>query len=175
VKKPTDMLLSMFQWFDDFLIDKVFEPFAHWFQKLTGKDCFWLAEIIIGLYIILYGWEISLESENMLLFALRFAVFGSFLIFVYIRQTHQWREHTYRNLDKGFANPLRKIPILRILLWIVAFLTLIPFNWFTVADSITLLCWAYLISCTPLPPGQSKLKKWLEKLGSYLQPKVATS
>lgn len=43
---------------DGFLMDKVFQKFSHWFQKLTGKTCFWLTKTCYGsslLFLVLMG------------------------------------------------------------------------------------------------------------------------
>ena len=56
--------MNAFGWLDDFLFDCVFQPFAHKFQRATGRTNFWLAKIsaafAFAAMVVVFMYQINL-------------------------------------------------------------------------------------------------------------------
>jgi hypothetical protein len=53
----------MFQKIDDWLFDKIFQPFADWFYDAYGKNTFWIAATLCYSYILTVACERLIAQE----------------------------------------------------------------------------------------------------------------
>ena len=162
---------------DEFLRNGV-EAFSHKFQILTGKNCFFLARmmLVIAICISFVGIYCSYKDETkfvgLVIACTGYGViilFSSFLIYSF-----KIKEKIYMELLKrGFRNPealdrTRIINFLSVLYLSIScpfacynipahpvFLIFMPVAMIFVIISL------YFISCTPLPPATSKVKQWI--------------
>lgn len=177
---------------DAFLMDRIFEPFAHWFQKLTGKTNFWLCRqaLLLSLifYLIIF---VYYGKEDIIGVLLLFLIF--FAIPCKLTYDAQYKEEKrFLNNDylKGCKNPARKTEwkwrIFRIVtgLFLICVLALFADDIIRMKDYIcslfvvahfTLMVFNYFSACTPLPPGTSKIKEWFNKIFLSLAPAYKTN
>ena len=169
--------------FDNKLLDAV-EWISHRIQRLTGKDCFWLAELcalaLLGIIVIGTGCQIAVagsgaEIANDLIFA--FISSGVLLWFCHSllrKREKNWRENPQflnRSRADSFDQALR-------LMWLFfsycntrdAWMDGTIDSWVWAAYSIIMAAFLYLIACTPLPPRKNLVRKWLEKAQEALAP-----
>lgn len=152
-----------------------FEKFGHWWQKLSGKDCFWLAFrcldilslsiFIVALTLLLYHYYQD-GLATLILFMLPSRGYMTVLV---------QRKHTYWLQEKGLANPYKSNLILERLVYLV-FIPIINHLYaiMMIEDSQLpflskligsyMLLWiipaVYFSCCDPLPPV--KVKQWQE-------------
>ncbi len=172
---------------DDWLLDRVFQPFSDWFQKLTGKSCFFLAYASVALNAIassvndlFKGDEIAADRSWAHLSAFSMLTAGLFLYLVYVTES-KWHtskgggECLYGNEARvgGLLFFLRQ-PVL--LAWGTSFsftfcMGIIKFTiegCSGVIAATTFVTTLYFASCTPLPPQKSKIRKWLGNVRSFI-------
>lgn len=155
------------------------EKFAHWWQKLTGKNCFWLAKkfsLLGGLsscYFIavsyftfrtdpflagvlsLVGFILCLEVLHVLslIKIIETIVLDPPNPFKYIKQ-----------IDRIFT--IVSYPICAVM-WAFmiysAYLFSLPTAIFCASAFIWIVIARYLKCCDPLPPAKSRVKEWKEK------------
>lgn len=186
----------MLQRADNVLIDDLFQPLAHRAQRLTGKTNFWLAKwaCILGCIALLFTcvqavlfFGIASLMGKLVVFLLLTEIF---LAFFHIRELER-EDRRFSENREGVMNKERIIGsrkramMLILLLFFITFLLPLAFAtpiWgmtvsFVVAE-IAYLSYYYFHACTPLPPGESKARKWLgaflaklnEKLSPMLEP-----
>ena len=177
--------------FDSWLLEK-FEKFSHWWQKLTGKDCFWLARFsaaspIAYTTIILVAAYVY-EGLDGLFFQSMF-----FVLYITINLTlgfdlKRMEEEVERDQLKGCSNYSKLdvfgrmvglcvlpfmgcvlIAISRTLLYHTPIFYLI-INGFAPVSWLTALMFA---CCDPLPPAKSKVRKWLENMAERAKKLIA--
>ncbi len=178
--------LNLFTQLDDWMFDAGFQRFAHWFQRLTGKNNFFLARyvpcMIIGMLAIVGLWHPAVFIVS---------IMSLVNLPVTFRVVAQIERQFAKDSTSRTMNPLRAHPLGIKLRLLVTFVLGIPFwQWlfmFTSMHEVTygcamvtmhasLISVIYFISCTPLPPGESKFKKWLTSLKesfSEFQPQVS--
>ncbi len=181
----------MFAKFDAYISNN-FEKFSCWHQKLTGKDCFWLAKMsmffsVLSLWLIpiIFG-NFSIEPKEQYS---NINVMSSFLGLAFLFSSFfaikRIEERAKKFSRSGLANPL-KILLSKIRLSL-DFLILFTFYFLGISintnvDSLLffacmffyflfLACGAYFISCNPLPPGTSKVREWINGISFLLNQK----
>lgn len=168
--------------FDAWLIRQL-EKFTHWFQKLTGKDNFFLARCALAVSVVC----ILVRAIDPVTGNLRYQQLFSGGVFglLYLYNTSTEEETIREDAIKGFANRNKVSSFVRFLrlLWfsIMIIVTLpqcflfalflfgdIPFgiiDWRRVLDESSFALFWYLIACDPLPPCSSKVMDWLRSFG----------
>lgn len=179
--------MKAFTGLDDFLIDEVFQKFAWWFQKLTGRTNFWLARasyLMAALFVIpwLIPFQLSPLPSSLVIMTI--------LALLYLAAT-LWINQKLKEIEKKFLErqseeatvsqfrivgvPLRIIGIFVCLIisgWSILFYKVtanMGFLW-GIAFSVFSVKGLYFFSCTPLPPGKSKVKEWLKSLKAKFIP-----
>lgn len=167
------MLIRIDQW----LITK-FEKFAHWFQRMSGLDCFWLARQchivrMLSAGIIL----VTGISGSSIVIVTLWAVLVAVAIHD-IARVAKIKRRAIKNMESGCANPLkhedtitRLINTTLIALGLVVLILEISLRISTVFG--LLYCtWAvshsfgeYFQACDPLPPCKSRVREWLRSIG----------
>ncbi len=170
---------------DAFLIDKVFQKIAWWFQRLTGRTNFWLARICYIVAALCYILWIAVPFSSLsllsgLIVSLTVAFYVAAMLWM-VRRLEKWEEIFLKNQgDQPTANMLRVLGVfIRIMgLFIclivgsqsillyqmtkwLSFLLGGPFVAIGVAG-------VYFQSCTPLPPCKSKVRECLEEFKTKL-------
>lgn len=164
---------------DDVLIDYGFQKFAHWFQRLTGKTCFFLGKWMFALSSA----TLTVQSTVFLFTSSR--KWESFLT-LFLALMHGllvWRLETKeRSWEKGPKEFLNEDRAIFLHVRVLCFMAMVPLNvWqvlsFTIGgdviDGLEAL-WTFLYvsglyfsACTPLPPSKSKIRKlWESALAS---------
>ena len=177
----------MFEKIDSRLI-VLFESFAHWWQRLTGKDNFWLGwaalwgQLIIMLlmdYII----TIKRGAPLFLVYALLDLLVFRYLLRSIRRILGLLTPMMGESQKVNGRNPLECLPLGKVLRKISIFLffvqvaiswrksSLLPAN----VAIFLLVCMWYFFSCTPLPPGESKVGRFLNSLRAFASWRPATS
>ena len=158
---------------DVWLLGKL-EKFSHWFQKLTGKNCFWLAKmaaVFHGLIIVvilmpgvfLGDQTVAIVSGILMMFTF-FTVFKHFALIKH-RELVVLREENLSNPFKVLDYDWR----ITILFVILLCLFIMVIGYFPVFGAMLafLIFWQgllyYFSACDPLPPAKSKVKEWKEK------------
>ena len=169
---------------DDLLFDCVFQPFAHWFQRMTGKDNFFLALLCSLLATLTLVCVDTLLGDSF--GYIIDTVFGmSFTFTTTALQKQYMKENT--NKDSLTFNSLRRNPgrkIMRVI-WVIFTLnhTLVLIDWVLFNPSAVRICYIsltevffvgllghfYFLACTPLPPRKSKIGEMARSLGNKLK------
>ncbi len=147
-----------------------FERFAHWVQAWTGKDNFFLAKLCMVTYGGLNIWELYflLHSgpwkwsylQNYISFAL-----GMYVAIKSNLHTLIAEQLTTPN----FRNPLQityrlwRGIYLGFLLMSIVYLIQGKGYAVEVVREVCFIAFLYLVSCTPMPPGESRAKMFLPK------------
>ncbi|MBI4708888.1 MAG: hypothetical protein HY764_01635 [Candidatus Portnoybacteria bacterium] len=154
---------------DSFLIDRIFQPFGHWFQRLTGKTNFWWGIICWFFMWASFTWDILLSKPDLSGGAI--AVWAIFSFFFFSMPTLLLAPLEKKVLSGVEETPPKINPLL-IALFPARIFTLGLFL-FSIFDApgiglnmgmLFLLCAYYFLSCTPLPRCTSKVREWLRKL-----------
>ena len=160
---------------DIWLLGKL-EKFSHWFQKLTGKNCFWLAKIaavchgfiIVSILIpgIFFGDQTVVIVSGILMVFTFFTVFKHFALIKH-------RELVVLNArEESLSNPFKVLDYdwrITILFVVLLCLFIMVIGYFPVFGAMLafLIFWQgllyYFSACDPLPPAKSKVKEWKEK------------
>lgn len=167
----------------DFWLLGRLEKFANWWQKLTGKNCFWLAKmstIFYGFSGVALEIRIILRSKEITFTVIRgLMMFGFFALAIWFFRQVKFREKiVYKSHDLNLSNPfkiidhlLRKILLLGTLTFGIASLLAGEFSVIGILISVLLniILWQallnYFSACDSLPPAnKSKIKEWKEKL-----------
>lgn len=166
-------MFNMLERIDGFLIDKVFQPIANRFEKLFGKDCFFLDGLMFGGVLFCMVFRLALQfSISELIFVLLLA---GIVLPLYPTLNRKKRER----ISSGFMNRERVdsfsvfirlfILALTIVAWAV-FLTKEIADTELIVERITIFQVGFLLSsfyfsaCTPRPPCKSWVAKFIEKL-----------
>lgn len=190
----------MLKQLDIWLVENVAERFTHWFQKLTGKNNFWLARLCAWQIIFFPMSALAVEailqgSIHALLYDVKLpgsfitlgivAVFYTLVIHIVEKATKKARTH-------DCMNPLKSIPggiryrFYNILLWSVILSgvwALVGLNNHDGIESMKMLLFSvvwlfptivivHIMSCDPLPPSseKSKITKWISAIRVYMTP-----
>lgn len=176
----------MLQKIDWFILGK-FEKFAHWFQKLTGKNCFWQSRILIITLIISDSVHASikiLKGSSGIVFYCAVSVLSWIVVYFWTRQNEK---KTFKFNRDGLSNPFKKDGAftrkVMVVILIIAYLSSVSvaarlngtsiLNFGLIASDLVsetlIVSILFLISCDPLPPVKSKLRQWLEKIISAVK------
>lgn len=188
---------NIFELIDNFQLDNIFEPIQQKFQRLTGKNCFFLARMFAGvqgalwiliaiLFFVHNGVEIHPQSyilvgilNFLFVFMLLIQIINITLTMMFLKVIE---EDPNKIIKKGLCNPLRLLlfkkrieKIFSLFLNTTFFLILVGlqyiFSKFGICYTLILLfriIEIYFISCTPLPPETSKVKQWLKNMKESL-------
>lgn len=184
--------MKFFEALDGFILDKIFQRVSDFFQKTTGKTCFFLARIVFILSASILA--LVVISKIYLYKDSGFMMVG-FIFFVpaialcletagYI----QSEEKEFFDGDRGeqMANSLRiRLFPVRVFIWfwdIYLFslmygeyadcpLAAICFHGYYLSLTVSI----YLASCNPLPPGKSKIGEWVKALRERMARKTVPS
>ena len=169
---------------DRVILDDYFQRFSNWFQKLTGKDCFFLAYVAVIFFYVTGNIGFALVEGGFSGDILTITLFAAFIFILTIKKS---QDIYRRTAAKGqFANPTatfipfiaKRIAILTSTLFtssifIELALSSMRIRYFICSFLLILMClsvvsFLYLSACTPLPPSRSKLSKWLSNLKESL-------
>ena len=184
--KKREHMSEGFQKFDLWLLESKVEKFAHWWQKTTGRDCFWLARVSLILYAIcclvglMVSFKLNLYSQSTPLgFTTLIASFPVFspILFFSIRSSEK---NTAKSHYKGFSNPAKlQFSLVRIFMLFFFVIILLgigleaaikEMQFITLFIGIGALSGLvfvyYFCACDPLPLGRekSKIKQWFESV-----------
>lgn len=166
------------------IIEKL-TKFSHWFQKLTGLTCYFFAKL--GLFIVLHSLVIramnyfspiitahSSPIDILLLF------FFGYLSAVEMCALNRAQENNTQGQVKvgGFSRQFRMflwIFLMYEMYFLVFSIRNAPFKLLEILAYVGFpfgtLFFCYFIEVTPLPPGKSKVRQWIEGFFS-VQPKL---
>jgi len=169
-----------FEKLDCFLVDW-FERQSHRFQRLTGKDCFWLAELCVYVFVALWlgfaEFEILTSHPDLSLIMI-----GGLLVFIIAASFLGLLQYNKKSFKKNpqFKNGARCQRSDRItrVFWLFIFsfnfvgyiagLDTTTFDYILLAATVLIAAVLYLIACTPLPPGTSMFRKLVNKVRAAL-------
>ncbi len=168
----------LFLYIDSFLLDKIFELFSNWWQRLTGLNNFWLARQVLMLSFIFSVLFVADVFKNVYLtlciFFSGFFFYGLLYILIIIgEQNYLSREYLRGARNPRSINLLYTIVRLVLLFLFISFVCFCLFGIAKVNDYyvlfilgayVTITATAYFASCTPLPPATSKVKEWFMAL-----------
>jgi hypothetical protein len=169
---------------DYFLVEN-FQQFAHYFQRLTGRTNFWLAALaykihLLNLVIFIAVSVIKSVRNNKIAEELVFLIL-LFLIALGIGKITMLSVKRCEKKDRDFFMDNQGLMNLNLIilsahrimvllmtsvnlfgLGLVAFVLGMPEYMFILLFGIFYVIAIYFEACTPLPPGKSKVKEWLE-------------
>ncbi len=175
---------------DDFLLEKVFQKISDNFQKATGKNCLFLARIlvlisialdfIIGFIIIAISWYDPLNLLVLLLLTRTILANFKHLKNMQDREERETKvlssSAEVANVKKLLFKPLRIFSLANNILFDMFFIVFDVINTtllrsmenkltlFMLVANLSLSCHTasiYFSCCTPLPPCKSKIKAFL--------------
>lgn len=163
---------------DNWLLDKVFERFAHWFQKLTGRDNFFLAHAcnFFSFLLMMASQWLKKGTDLSMLFII-FTLSLGLSVWVWIAQRQYEivdKPQKCRNQDR--ADPFMTSMRICLNCIMIVFILAITCQAFQKREcpNIPLLfalafvyCCFYFSSCTPLPPQEGKMKSWISRIRSW--------
>jgi len=174
----------MFQEIDDFVIDRLFQPFSHKFQRFTGRDNFFLARCSLfvqsmfsGMYLLYFDKQTLLnEVGDKFFFVLGWIMISQIPITcLYI---HQTEKRTANSVLRGcmnderfrFIHP-RSTSLVLLPLGIIGSMGifLYPFSLIPTSVLVALNTTSYFLVCTPLPPTKGKVREWWTSLNFGLK------
>ncbi|MES2314408.1 MAG: hypothetical protein V4524_00520 [Patescibacteria group bacterium] len=169
---------------DDVLFDYIFQPFAHWFQRMTGKDNFYL-----GLHVILIA-ALSICCLGALTGSTR-SYFTSVVIgFLGVTATRALKRQYERenngkeSLALNFMRSILVFKFIRLFYLIISLNMLLllllllfldaPVKTIRSVPLTSMHVWSftaylYFIACTPLPPRKGKIGEMLRSIGNKLK------
>jgi len=168
---------------DDFLMDRVIQPFSHKFQRLTGKTNFWLAKMSFAFSVAtVVVWYMLLASGTKYLIGISSYAVGAVaylvMYYAFARGYDKDEEEFFaKSADEALMNPRRisraskrKIDLVWTSFVIIAAASSVGSKYFSSAWPWPIyfagLTFAgYFESATPLPPCKGKVKEWLQSFG----------
>ena len=166
--------------YDLWLIDNIFQPFAHWFQKMTGKDNFDLAAVSISI-----GMIITFACDCIVKKYIIYCGFDLYLLLTgilssYLEQKNYYRENKGRQTLAYNSNRNRfGLKFLRrfFLVMLVTSTVLLIYNFSLTSlkvEALTLgvTLHAHFNACTPLPPQKGKIQQAIKSLGNTLKNEI---
>ena len=172
----TEGNLETLKLIDDWLMDCVFQPFQNWFQRLAGKNCFFLAYVTTFVFLfarlvngLCHKNPIWIDTPVITIFVALVMAIEVFTIRMdFLAQggdkilcaNHARIDSTHcRNRRVMIFVWLILSPLLLILV-IRPTLEHLSFEISFAAFPAT----HFFVSCTPLPPQRSKIRQWLSQL-----------
>jgi hypothetical protein len=184
MKKIIDKIILVGIHIDVFLLDKIFQRISNFFQKKTGLTCFFLAKTSV-----LVTWStmvISIFAIPNINFLLRifFTICSLIYLLIIWALISSWDEREEILAAKGnvmnpmaiTGHPIRMMALSNVIL---VSLLMRGKGWqsYLVSSRYLKICfifvmiYLYFASCTPLPPGKSRIRKWIEYLGNMFAKK----
>ena len=162
--------------FDRFLLNTVFQPFAHWFQDWTGKDSFFLARCFIFIHCFLA--VLCDFEEDKIGVKLVFMIFLDLFLILF--------DIVFYLVAKSFYDHYNKPGLMSmVVIWLLPGRCIAMFGLLLTpilglrygllhvvleeGACICFLVFLYFLSCTPKPPSKSKVRKHIEKLKELFQ------
>jgi len=170
---------------DAFLIDKVFQKFAWWFQKLTSRTNFWLARVCFIIAALCYILWIAVPFSSLswlsgLIVSLTVVFYVTAMLWM-VQRLEKWEEIFLKKQgNQPTVNMLRVMGVfIRIMglfiCLIVGSQSILLYQmteWlsflFGLLFSAIGVAGVYFQSCTPLPPCKSKVREWLQAFKAKL-------
>lgn len=167
-----------------------FERFSRWWQERTSYDCFWLAKACCMIsvfmlwgsifFMVLYEYPVNQKWTQLANFIVHPILAGA--LFSRIIET----EKTVRSSQKrSLANAERldwEARIFILFLFSIIFIPLVGSHLLLITSEsplfLIILCMSsylwiifgdYFNACDPMPPGQSKIKEWLNQLSASIR------
>ncbi len=169
---------------DALILDGIFQPFAHWFQKLTGKDCFFLARtssfVLLTTGLISDSFEQNhLRSPVIIAFSTPMTLMIFFVAWSCIALSQRFMDKANEGQAAAVGNPVRhmsrSVRMVVVGFWFLESRLLVSVILHpTIGESAgrlylpCVIAILYFVACTPLPPAKSKIRVLLEKARSYL-------
>lgn len=169
---------------DQWILEEGFQRFTDWFQKLTGKDCFWVATFLVQACMCFQVSAPFLLGNGEKTEEIMLALFGGIgftllcltpMLFI----VSERRRIAFQAVQRGLQNPLKLNSGVRLFISAVNTIT-VTYGIMTAlsAKSFSVMLSGidlaviftvygpviYLSSCTPLPPAPSKLGEWAKSL-----------
>lgn len=153
---------------------KVFQKFSNFFQKATGKTCFFLARICFILCSALFGLSFLVFASFHKDGALAALSLISICCFLSIASDIQKKEDGLGS-EEHFANEaLETLSLFRISIVFFIFIFFLLSTAFKGERTaglrvlkisyLFMIAGLYFVSCTPLPRGKSRIREWIESL-----------
>jgi hypothetical protein len=150
-------------WPAAFLLNKI-EQFCQWFQKLTGLTCYWWfgKAALAVVFTTFAGWLRAKYGLPVIWWTMygQKGMYGVFLLGMVIGfygydAVRGWKtleEMAFERLSEGIANSAKVwgLPVMMFVLltcWLNAF-------------QMSLMLYAFLRACDPLPPCRGKVQEW---------------
>ena len=172
---------------DNWLIDNVFQPFAHWFQRMTGKDNFYLS--LLSLVTCIFATMCLDVIENNTFVSYSYHLITYIIMFLFLSICESKYKQKNRDCDILTCNTLRKdcaVELMRFILTAFVFISsiiiifsicfsnktdVLHITKLLLRQSISVLldCYIYFIVCTPLPPQKGKIGQTIKALGNALK------
>jgi len=144
---------------DDFILDNIIQRFQNFTQRKIGKDCFFWAKFLCFLIAMIPFIIISVSSLRE---ALPVSIYFCLLMLIFIGAIGVLERIVKEEIaNKKTMNPFRNCLFIARIGFTIIFLFFWP-------DTFIMVMIAYFLSCTPLPPGESKARKWLNSLKKIL-------
>lgn len=148
--------------FDAWLLSK-FEAFSHWWQRLTGRNCFWLARVclffVMG-YLLLDAFDWKRHGVSDIMFPIFFlTVLYSFGLL----GINKLEKESADAQSRYCANP-GKVVCVHIRVGLILFLSFLLVFEPLSPQPFLLLSMCYFCFCDPLPPAKSKVRQQLERM-----------
>ncbi len=155
------------------------QAFQDWTQSMFGLDCFFWAKLLTKIafmtYVLEYIKDIAIEKVGISIFISVVCILWATQAFYrgmnFIEKTEKDCEKNREVLNKQFVLlVINRLLCIKFLILFVVLVTLfhdIPILLATASVSVFFA--HYFVSCTPLPPSQSKVKTWLKKAKEKVQ------
>jgi magnesium-transporting ATPase (P-type) len=168
---------------DAFILEKIFQRFSNLFQRMTGKNCFFLAKTFFILASTLFGLALiiffTLYRDTGLLFSLTFA--SGVWVFMGEANALGRKENDISDNPKCYMNEAAETGFIpRMIYWVCLLFSFcltiatkeckVSFAAMAIAYIFGVIA-IYFASCTPLPPGKSLIKKLIESVGKLFSKK----
>lgn len=153
---------------DDWLLDNVFQRFADWFQRLTGKDSFFLARVFVVIMVTMNSCERVFFKNFSVPVASNIVVALMALIASYVVASRYYRCELPTQC-MNFMRNIMPVRILRVfitglLVWQII-CTMVVTNVQMIVIGIyvaSTMTYVYLIACSPKPPTKSRFRELIE-------------
>jgi formate hydrogenlyase subunit 3/multisubunit Na+/H+ antiporter MnhD subunit len=170
--------MSAVEKIDTFLIEKIFEKFSHWTQKMFGITCVEWAGLCLLVQFILKCIQLikSFFYSEMKVgvgFFVSFVIINIFFQFVFFMMFLIYKSHIWEDVRMGMKNRQRFVQgyLGQVLRVACAFLAGFPgpkgYD-LSFAHYVFLVSFIFFTVCTPLPPSKSKLRQDWEAFKSKL-------
>jgi len=168
---------------DDILLDKIFQRISNFFQRTTGLTCFFLAKIaIVASWSAMVIWIFTLPDLHYLLRILLAicSLIYLLIVWVHLNAYDEKEDALSSRVNVMNSSVITDFPI-RMLAWFFLITTSISSEGrqpYLISSRYLRIClvfvvvYLYFASCTPLPPGKSRIRKWLESLGNMFSKKA---